>query len=169
MRSKDYYRIMLGKQSVNAEECLKGNFIGAGFLHDVDLTGILPDNWREFNKKYIPVYLQNHPEKSKVTAGLACGALYTISKAMPRGSIVLCPNGSGQYLVGEVTGDYSYNRGENLPHRRPIQWYSGTIDRAEMTQSLKNSTGSIGTVSNITKYAGEIESRDKPIFDSPIN
>lgn len=34
---KNYYRIMLGKKSVYAEECLKGNFIGAGFLGDVDL------------------------------------------------------------------------------------------------------------------------------------
>lgn len=33
-----------------------------------------------------------------------------------------------------------------------------TIDRADMSDALKNSTGSIGTVSNITQYAAELES-----------
>ena len=34
---KCYYRIMLGKKSVYAEECYKGNFIGADFGIDIDL------------------------------------------------------------------------------------------------------------------------------------
>lgn len=154
---KNYYRIMLGRKSIHAEECFNGNFIGAGFLGDTDLTGKLPDNWRAFNKQFIPVYLNKHPEKSKVTAGLACGALHTIAKGLRIGDIVLCPNGTGSYFVGEVLEDYSYHPGGNLPHRRTVRWNPNTIERAEMSQSLQNSTGSIGTVSNITKYAEEIE------------
>jgi hypothetical protein len=64
---KNYYRIMLGKKSMYAEEAHKGNFIGAGWLPDIDLTNKLPDNWREFNKKYIPVYLEQNPGKTKVS------------------------------------------------------------------------------------------------------
>lgn len=154
---KNYYRIMLGKKSIHAEECFKGNFIGAGFLKDIDLTGKLPDNWRTFNEQFVPIYLKEHPDKSKVTAGLACGALHTIAKGIQVGNIVLCPNGTGSYLVGEVLDSYSYHPGENLPHRRTVRWYPKTIERAEMSEPLQNSTGSIGTVSTITKFAEEIE------------
>jgi restriction system protein len=154
---KNYYRIMLGKKSIHAEECFKGNFIGAGFLKDIDLTGKLPDNWRTFNEQFVPTYLKEHPDKSKVTAGLACGALHTIAKGIQMGDIVLCPNGTGSYLVGEVLDSYSYHPGGNLPHRRTVRWYPKTIERGEMSEPLQNSTGSLGTVSTITKFAEEIE------------
>jgi len=36
---KNYYRIMLGKKSIYAEEGHKMNVIGAGWLYDYDLTG----------------------------------------------------------------------------------------------------------------------------------
>jgi restriction system protein len=154
---KNYYRIMLGKKSIHAEECFKGNFIGADFGIPMDLTEKLPDNWRDFNKKFIPIYLEKHPDKSKVAAGLACGFLWTIAKGIQQDDIVLCPNGEGSYFVGDVVDNYSYHPNEILPHRRIVRWYPKTIDRAVMSESLQNSSGSIGTVSNITKYAEEIE------------
>ncbi|PZQ45330.1 MAG: DUF91 domain-containing protein [Micavibrio aeruginosavorus] len=154
---KNYYRVMLGKKSMYAEECFKHGFIGAHFDIEQDLKNSLPDNWREFNHKFIPVFLKRHPEKSKVTAGLACGALWTISKGIKKGDIVLCPNGEGGYQVGEVVDDYSYVPGNLLPHRRKVTWYPKPLDRAVMSEGLQNSTGSIGTVSNVTKHAKEIE------------
>ncbi len=154
---KNYYRIMLGKRSIYADEGFKGNFIGAGFLGGIDLAGKLPENWREFNQKFIPVWLKENPGKSKVSAGLACGALWTISKGIQKGSIILCPNGSGSYMVGEVTDNYTYKQGETLPHRRSVRWYPKMIERSEMSGPLQNSTGSIGTVSTVTKFAEEIE------------
>lgn len=154
---KSFYRIMLGRRSVHADECYQGNFIGADFGIDTDLSNQLPENWREFNKKFIPVYQAKNPDKSKVSAGLACGALHTVSRGIKKGDIVLCPNGSGAYWVGEVVEDYAYHPGQTLPHRRTVQWYSKTIERSDMSKALQNSTGSIGTVSNVTKYTEEIE------------
>jgi len=154
---RGYYRIMLGAKSVHAEDCFKGNFIGADFGIKQDLSNNLPDNWRDFNKKFIPVFLNNIPGKSKVTAGLACGALWTVSKGINTGDIVLCPNGSGSYYVGEVLDTYSYHPGQILPHRRTVKWHSNLVDRSSMSDQLKNSTGSIGTVSDVSKYAEEIE------------
>ncbi len=154
---KNYYRIMLGKKSIYAEEAYKGGFIGAGWFEDMNLKDKLVENWRDFNKEMIPVFLKNHPEKSKVAAGLACGMLWTISKGIQVGDIVLCPDGQGNYHVGEITGDYEYKKGENLPHQRPVQWLSRNIAKEELSESLKNSVGSIGTVSNISRYAEEIE------------
>ena len=154
---KKYYRLMLGQKSVHAAEGFAGNFIGADFKIPQDLTPDLPDDWRVFNKKFIPIYMASHPDKTKIGAGLACGALWTVSKGLQKGDTVLCPDGDGSYFVGEVAGDYYYAPGNPLPHRRPVKWQTKTILRADMTDALKNSTGSIGTVSTITPYAAEIE------------
>lgn len=155
---KNYYRIMLGQRSIFAEEAYKGNFIAAGFIKDRDLTHHLPDNWRDFNKEFIPLFLEQNPGKAKVSAGLACGMLWTVAKGIQIGDVVLCPNGQGVYYVGEVTGVYEYHKGQTLPHRRTVRWFLKTITREEMSVPLKNSTGSIGTVSTISQYAEEIES-----------
>ena len=146
---------MLGKKSSHADECFAGNFIGADFGFAGDLTGQLPDENRPFNKTFVPVYLDKHPGKSKVVAGLACGALWTVAKGIQIGDLVLCPTGSGQYKIGKVTSDYKYQAGI-LPHRRSVVWLDKTISRAEMSEPLRNSTGSIGTISDISKHAVEI-------------
>lgn len=154
---KKYYRVMLGRKCVHAAEGFAGNFIGADFKIPQDLTPDLPDDWRVFNKKFIPIFMEGHPDKTKIGAGLACGALWTVAKGLQKGDMVLCPDGAGTYFVGEVAGDYYHAPGNPLPHRRPVKWLAKTIQRADMTDALKNSTGSIGTVSTITQYAAEIE------------
>jgi restriction system protein len=154
---KSYYRVMLGQKSVDAAECFAGNFIGTDFGIDQDLTNKLPEEWRVFNQEFIPIYLAKHPDKTKIGAGLACGALWTVSKGIKKGDIVLCPDGSGRYRVGEVRGDYTYEPGKILFHRRPVHWLNVSIDRAAMSEALQHSTGSIGTVSDVSRYREEIE------------
>jgi restriction system protein len=154
---KNYYRVMLGQRSVHAEECFNSNFIGTDFGIKQDLTTKLPDEWRAFNKEFIPIFLATHPDKTKIGAGLACGALWTVSKGIQQGDVVLCPDGAGKYRVGEVNGGYYYEPGRILPHRRPVTWLNITIDRTAMSEALRNSTGSIGTVSNITPHCDEVE------------
>lgn len=154
---KSYYRIMLGQRSVHAADCIAGGFIGVDWDIQQDLTGRLPDDWRAFNKEFIPVYLSGHPGKSKVAAGLACGCLWTVARGIAKGDVVLCPDGAGMYHVGEVTGDYRYQPGAVLPHRRPVAWFRTGIDRAAMSEALQRSTGSLGTISNVSGYREEIE------------
>jgi len=140
-----------------AEQCLKEKFIGADFEIHEDLTNKLPENWREFNHRYIPVFLQNNPGKTKIAAGLACGMLWTICKGISIGDIVLSPNGHGRFMVGEVISDYYYKPNDVLFHRRNIQWYPITINRSEVSAELRSSTNSSGTSTMITKHAEEIE------------
>lgn len=154
---KSYYRVMLGRQSVHAGECFVGGFIGADYGIAQDLSSHLPDELREFNKAFIPIFLAGHPDKTKIGAGLACGALWTIAKGIAKGDIVLCPDGAGSYRVGEVVGDYTYVPDGVLPHRRAVRWLDIAIARSAMSEALQNSTGSIGTVSNVSAYAAEIE------------
>ena len=61
-------------------------------------------------------------------------------------------------MVGEILDDYSYHPNEVLQHRRTVRWYPKNVERSDMSEALQNSTGSIGTVSNVTKYSAEIES-----------
>lgn len=140
-----------------ADECLKGNFIGADYSINIDLTNKLLEDWRQFNYEFIPIYLAKHPDKGKVAAGLACGTLWTIAKGILKGDIVLCPNGHRHFMVGEVVGDYYYQPGQILPHRRAVRWFPNTIPRSEGSEALRSSTGSAGTSSKITKHAAEIE------------
>ncbi len=153
-----YYRIMAGAKSVFAQEFLEGGFIAANWNIDQDLTHDLPDDWREFNHRFIPVYLTALPEKSKISAGLACGMLHTLSKGIKQGDIILTPRGDGHYLVGKVISEYYYVPSGELSHRRKVEWFEQTLPREMMSQELKNSSGSVGTVCNLTKYTEELKS-----------
>jgi restriction system protein len=118
---------------------------------------LLTEDWRDFNAAMIPFFLERYPEKSKISAGLACGVDWTVCKGILKGDIVLCPDGTGNYRIGEVTSDYLYVPGDVFPHRRQVHWHDVSVERARMSDALKGSTGSIGTVSNVTKHREEIE------------
>lgn len=85
------------------------------------------------------------------------GFLWTVCFGLKKGDVVLAPDGHGNYRVGEITGGYHFDEGTSLPHRRPVTWSEKVIKRSDMSQNLRNSTGSIGTCCNITKYSAEIE------------
>jgi restriction system protein len=154
---KNYYRVMLGRGSKHAAEAFAGGYIGTDFDIEEDLSKKLPEEWRKFNDVFVPIYMKINPDKTRIGAGLAMGALWTVSKGIKVGDIVLCPDGEGRYRVAEVTGEYQYAPGQTLFHRRPVRWLDRAIDRAAMSEPLQRSTGSIGTVSDITKHAPEIE------------
>jgi len=154
---REYFRVMLGAKSIHAELCFAENFIGVDWFPDTDLSGEFSDNWRDFNKKYVPIYLEQNPEKSKVVAGLACGMTYTLCKHIGTNDIVMCPDGNGNYRFGKILGDYHFKSGAILPHRRSIQWLNIETPRETLSEDLKNSAGSIGTISNISKHHVELE------------
>jgi restriction system protein len=154
---KKYYRVLLGGSNAVAAQCFAGRYIAADFGIDEDVSRKLPDDWRVFNKQFIPVFLAKHPEKSNISAGLACGSLWMIGKGIKPGDIVLCANGEGGYRVGEVQGDYDYTPGQPLPHRRSVNWI-GNIARSSMSMALRKSCGSSVTVAGITGHRAEIES-----------
>jgi len=149
---------MLGKSGVHAEDCYKGGFIGVDFNFGIDLQTELKkaEDWRQFNKALIPIYLKNYPEKTRIAAGLSCGFTWTVTKGMEIGDVVICPKGEGKYYVGEISSEYQYVPGEPLPHRRRVTWWKEVLDKSQFSVELRNSMGSIGTVSNISKYATEL-------------
>lgn len=151
-----YFRLFLGRQNSFAQECFQGGFIGTDYDIDVNLAGRLPESFKEFNLEFIPILQKKHPEKNNRSAGLACGMLWTVSKYIPVGGYVICPTGLGTYRVGRVTGEYYYAEGENLPHRRNVEWLPATLEKSSFSQPLQNSMRSIATVCDITKYEDEL-------------
>jgi len=87
--NRNYFRIMLGGKSRFAQQCIEECWFGGDWGIQQDLTGQLPDNWRDFNAQFIPVYLEANPEKTKVAAGLGCGMLHTICKGIQQGDLRL--------------------------------------------------------------------------------
>ena len=148
---------MLGEKSVYSNEAYNGNFVGVGFLGDQDLTKDLIHEVSDFKKKFNPIYSSKYPNKSKIAVSQSMGFLWTTIKGIQIGDIVLCPDGSSNYFVGEIVGEYQYQQNQNLPHRRNVRWYPTKISRQDMSNALKNSSGSVGTISNISKYSKEID------------
>jgi len=139
------------------DECRQNNYVWCYFDIDEDLSTKLPENRRDFNAEFIPQWLEKHPWKSKIAAWLACGFTRTICKGMSKWDIVICPDGTGNYSVGEVTSDYFYVWGTPLPHRRKVQWLPIVVNKSAMSEQLRRSIGSIGTVCDVTRYWAEIQ------------
>ena len=149
---------MLGEHSMYLSNCLEHNYIGANFLKDVDLTGTSFNQEEAWCQQMVSRYIELHPDKSIQTARISIGFLWTICFGLKIGDVVLASNGNGGYRVCEIIGNYYYQSNEELPHRRAVVWKDIVIPRKSMSQRLQNSTGSIGTCCNITKYAEELES-----------
>ena len=80
----------------------KGTAYWAGFFNTyftIDFKNDLVDDWREFNKKFVPVFIKNNPNAHKVKAGLACSAIHQVAKRMNNDDLVLCPDGERNYKI----------------------------------------------------------------------
>lgn len=154
-----YYRLMLGQKGEHASSCLSENFVGVSYGIKEDLSALLDKDAKEFNHTLIPKFLDAHPEKSKISAGLACGSLWTVCKGMQIGDRILSPDdqNKGVYHVGEITGDYVYAPEQILPHRRPVRWLPQTLNAERMSTELRNSIKSQGALRNISSYQEEFE------------
>lgn len=153
--SQRFYKVMLGQGSRDAEVCRVEGFIGTDFDVFEDLTNQLPENWRDFSEKWIPHFLKTRT--SKISAGLAAGQLWVVSKGISQGDIVLCPTGTaGEIVAGEVIGDYEFVPGGPLQHRRRVNWLPGTLKREEMSAALRGGMGYAGTVCTLDPYGQEI-------------
>lgn len=152
-----YFRVMLGRSSSFADECLREGFVGVDFELNVDLSGQLTDSWKEFNKKFIPVYLGGHPEKTKIAAGLACGMTWTLAKGMQLGDMVVSPMGNGTYRFGEIAGDYRFVKGSPLFHQRKVTWFETTFSKDQVSDVLRKAMGYTGTICDISGYSEELD------------
>jgi len=152
-----YYQVRLGRGSDLAEAGIGEGWVGTGWLSGVDLTNELPDEWRAFNSKFVEAIMNSDGVPTKVGAGLACSATWTVAKGLKAGDFVITPDRSGVLHFGKIIGEYSYHRGSELPHRRAVEWLPVTINRNQVPEGLRRGLGAIQTVANLTDYWEEIE------------
>jgi restriction system protein len=156
----NYYRVVLGKGGEYAQECFNDGFIGVDFYIHQDLSPLSFEEQAEFRQKFLPIFHGVNPKGSKVTAGLVAGVFWKILSRIQVGDQVVCPDGKGNYHVGEVISDYAYCPGQNLPHRRKVRWRAPAIPKTAMSDGLRGTLGTLLTIigpDSVTVYADEIE------------
>ena len=182
MTSRRFYKVMLGRGSSAAAEARKDGFVGADYNVDMDLSSQLTDDWRKFNEEWVPRFLElGRP--NRISAGSAAGQLWTITKGLQVGDLILSPtaSNSGELYVGVVASDYHFRKGETLPHRRGVDWQSNTLKKSDCSGELRAGLGYGSTVCSLDRYGDEITrltgsgatpdpivSRD-PLIENPSN
>lgn len=153
-----FVRVMLGEQSFHAEDCFREGVIGTDFGLKTDLTRYLKDSWSESKKDLSDLYRKGRPDRSPVSIGLACGAIWTVSKGIPEGGIVISPTGQGSYAFGRVIGGYQFVSDGYLPHRRKVEWFSERIPGSSFSASLLKALKLPLTCIDLNPYADELQS-----------
>jgi restriction system protein len=153
-----YFLIRSGQQGVYLEECLTKGFVGLNYGIHEDLNGEFPENWKDFNSKYIPKWLELNPDRSRIAAGLACAALWTLGRGVKDGDLMISPNAAATtYQIGVVTEGYRYVSSSPLPHQRPVRWLETTVQRESMSEVLKRATGTSLTLTNLSNFEAELQ------------
>lgn len=156
--SRKFCRVIPGKGYVHFAEVKAGGYIGTDFNLQVDLSSNLPDKWTDFNMALRPAYLEGNPGKSRISAGMALGSIWTLSKWMRPGDVVVVPDGTGQYLAGEIEGEYFYVAAGPLRHRRAVHWYDRILSKETMSEALQATMSTPQATCDLYRYADEIES-----------
>jgi restriction system protein len=152
-----YCRIFLGKGHSFVAECREKSYIGVNFDFEDDLTNNLYEDWKDFNKEFVPKLITRFPGKSKVSAGLACGMTWSVCRGLQIGDVVLVPTGDRTFYVGDITGPYRFVKGDNLPHQRPVKWRDMVVQLDDMSEQLQRSVASIGTTCMLDGHSDEVE------------
>jgi DNA replication protein DnaC len=176
IKNNKIYKIMLGQQSKFYKECIKEGYIGVNYNINLDLNESLNFSQKDFSKFLFPIYQKKNSEKSKKAGELAVSTVYKVCKELQIGDYILASNGESGYKVGIISGDYEYISSKSLIHTRKVNWTNETIERASMSQKLKNSSGTSQTLGDLTNYNEEIntlinkkvESEKNMNYDSEI-
>ncbi len=148
---------MLGEASKYSQECFDGSFVGMDFDFLEDLRPYLNGSWGEHKSALKAQVLKYNPDKTPVGLGLAAGMLSSFGRWLEIGDILLCPDKAGLIHAAEVASDYVYVSGGILPHRRSVRWLPVTFQKSEMSDNLRSSAIGGVTMTDISKYADEIE------------
>ena len=100
-------------------------------------------------------FSHHNPDEKPGYVNASCGTLRRFKDDFHKGDYVVTYNSeSRQYLVGEVTGDYSFNiKLLEYFHTRPVLWREKAVDRDTLSPATRNSLGSISTIFEINDEA----------------
>ena len=152
-----YLRLRTGRDHQWFKQFYKDNYIAVGFGLDIDLSDSLFDNWRDFNKKFIPTVIDKNPGKSRIAAGLNCGVIWTLSKGVEKDAIILCQDEDKNYHPCRVVSNYFFSKEDGQYHRRKVEWFDKSIKISDMSSELIRSLTAQNTLIDISKYKDEID------------
>jgi len=153
-----YYRVSLGENGKFAQQAFEEGWVGTGWFEDLDLSDELAVTKPQFLEKFNKILLDSGESTTSQAAGLGSGMTYTLAAEVKIGDIVVSHKAGPNYQVGKVVGPYFYQPGEELPHRRRVEWFDFEISRDQMSAELASSF-SAGTVQAWLGY--QPESRQK--------
>ena len=91
-----------------------------------------------------------------MATGLACSAIYTVSRGIEIGDVILTPDGNLGYKVGEVASAYWHAPGGPLPHRRSVHWRQEPVPIEAVSSALQASAGTQQTCISLSPHGTEI-------------
>ncbi|WP_437726731.1 hypothetical protein [Sorangium sp. So ce861] len=126
---------------------LADGFVGIAWGETGALTGLV--DLRAFEERLIAVY----PMRSRRTLTAWAAMLGPISAMMARGDddMTIEPD-ARRYCRGKVSSDYRWEQGAQLAHRRSVRW-SGSLDRAHLSEPTLHCLGAISTVFRLSADA----------------
>jgi len=152
-----YKRLRTGRTHQWFKMFRENNFVGVSYGLETDISADLFENWRDFNKKYIDKIIDlSGGTKSRVGAGLNCGVIWTLSKGIEIGNVILCQDENKNYHACKVTSNYYFSE-EEPHHRRKVEWIEEIISPNDLSSDLYKSLNAQNTLIDISTYETELE------------
>jgi len=159
MNQRNYWVVRLGEGNKYASVAYKRNCIAIGWDGDIDLTKFDELEQKEFVGKIAPRLRESILDRSEKYYAGSARQMYKFAALIKPGDVVMMPADEKVRYLGIVKSEYYYAPQEaDLPyrHRRDVEWVK-TLQKSEFSEKLRNSTGAIMTMFNISKHAEEIE------------
>lgn len=139
--------VRAGSRGSEIRSFLDDGFVGIGWSETGALTGVT--ELRAFEERLLAVY----PTRSRRTLTAWAAMLRALVSAMTIGDDVMTiePD-TRRYWIGKVASEYTWQQGAELAHRRGVRW-SGSLDRAHLSEPTLHCLGAISTVFRLSAEA----------------
>jgi restriction system protein len=151
MAGKPMWMVRAGEGGVHVDEFRAGSFVAIGWIEMGDMSALKTRD--QFTKAVEKAY----PSSRKMQVAVSAGQAFRFVREMKPGDRVLTYDpGKREYLVGTITGDYTYKPSSEgtYPQVRSVQW-DGSVRRDGLSVATRNSLGAIATLFQLPPEAGE--------------
>ena len=142
LASKSMWMVRAGEGGVLVDDFRASAFVAIGWAEMGDMSHL--KSREQFTKAVEKAY----PDSRKMQIAVSAGQAFRFVREMKLGDWVLTYDpGQREYLVGTITGDYSYKptKEHPFPQVRTVKW-DGTVKRDTLSVSTRNSLGAISTL-----------------------
>ena len=158
---KNYWVIRQGEANSYADKAYQNKCVAISWKEfDQDLSKYKKLEQAEFLGKVVPALKKIYKNKTDKYCAGSARQIYKFLVLVKPGDVVIVPaNSEGLKYFGVVRSDYYYAAEEKFfpaRHRRDVEWVA-EIHKNSFSEDLRNSTGSIMTIFNVSKHADEIE------------